>query len=429
MKKAVIVGSGAGGAMAALELQGAFDVTVLEAGREFRRFTPSYSALDKWKTLGIPLGIGWIPRLFPAMRVAKTGDMVLVRGRGLGGTTTISTGNALRLDGDLKAMGIDLDPEFADLGRQVPVSSAHRDHWGQTARRLFKVCEEMGLEPKASPKLGDYSRCRHCGRCILGCPHGVKWDSRVFLDAALGRGARIVAGATVERVVIGEGRAEGVEARAGRRRREFIPADLVVLAAGGLGTPPVLERSGIRGQPRLFVDPVLTLAAEWPGARLATEIAMPFIVDKGGYIISPYFDFLSYLFDRRWRFPSRDILSVMIKLADEPAGEAGTAGVRKSLTPKDKGRLAEAVELTTEIMVRSGAKKEKILTGLLNAGHPGGMFPLSADEKETFHPAALPANVYIADASLFPGPLGKPPILTTMAMAKRVGRVCRDRLA
>jgi hypothetical protein len=257
----------------------------------------------------------------------------------------------------------------------------------------------------------------------------VKWDSRAFLSAALRKGARLVTGATVDRVVIDNDRAKGLKVRAGRRRPEFVPADLVVLAAGGLGTPPVLERSGIRGRPRLFVDPVLTLAAEWPGARLSTEVSMPFIVDKGRYIISPYFDFLSYFFDRRWRYPSRDILSVMIKLADEPAGEAGAKGVLKALSAEDNKRLAEAVDLTTEIMVRTGVRKERILPGILNAGHPGGMFPLTPDEKDTFHSPALPQNVYIADASLFPDSLGKPPILTIIAMAKRVSRICRELLA
>ena len=39
MKRAIVVGSGAGGAAAALGLLGAFDVTVIEAGREFRPFS------------------------------------------------------------------------------------------------------------------------------------------------------------------------------------------------------------------------------------------------------------------------------------------------------------------------------------------------------------------------------------------------------
>ncbi len=38
-KRAVVVGSGAGGATVARELQGEFDVTVVEAGKDFRRVT------------------------------------------------------------------------------------------------------------------------------------------------------------------------------------------------------------------------------------------------------------------------------------------------------------------------------------------------------------------------------------------------------
>jgi choline dehydrogenase-like flavoprotein len=425
VKRAIVVGSGAGGATAAMELQGAFDVTVIEAGKEFKPFPVGLPALEKWRKLGIHLDTRWISRLFPAMRTARTEDMVLVYGRGLGGTTTIATANALRLDDNLRAMGIDLDPEFEDIRRLVPVSTAHEAGWRPMTRRLYEVCGQMGLEPRPLPKFGDYARCRHCGRCVLGCHYGVKWDARTFLRGAEQKGARLVTRTRVERVIIGDGRAKGVEVRAGLRRR-LMPADLVVLAAGGLGTPLILEKSGIKGKPRLFADPVLTLAAEWPDARGAGEVSMPFVVDKGKYIISPYFDFLSFLFDSRWRYPSRNILSVMIKLADEPAGEATSRGIRKSLSPVDKKILAEAVELTTEIMARAGVRKEKIFPGMINAGHPGGMFPLGPSEKDTFHWPALPPNVYIADASLLPDSLGKPPILTIMALAKRVAHIARE---
>jgi len=255
----------------------------------------------------------------------------------------------------------------------------------------------------------------------------VKWDSRGFLNEAKKRGVRVVVGAKVERLRLGHGRAQGVEVRSGRGRPEFLAADLVILAAGGLGTPPLLERSGIRGEPRLFVDPVLTLAAEMPGARLDAEVPMPFIVDRGTFIISPYFDFLSHFFGRGWPWRSGDVLSLMIKLADEPCGEAGARGVRKALTDVDKARLESAAELATEIMVRAGARRNGIARGMINAGHPGGMFPLSAAERETLHHPALPHNVYIADASLFPESLGKPPILTIIALSKRVGRLARER--
>ena len=43
MNEAIVIGSGAGGAMCAKELQGRFQVTILEAGREFRPFAANLS--------------------------------------------------------------------------------------------------------------------------------------------------------------------------------------------------------------------------------------------------------------------------------------------------------------------------------------------------------------------------------------------------
>jgi choline dehydrogenase-like flavoprotein len=102
--------------------------------------------------------------------------------------------------------------------------------------------------------------CRHCGRCVLGCPYGAKWDSRRYQDEAVARGARLVTGCRVERLAVRGGRVTGVVSR-GPLGRRWHPADLVVVAAGGLGTPAILQRSGIACEPRLFVDPVLCVAA------------------------------------------------------------------------------------------------------------------------------------------------------------------------
>jgi len=56
------------------------------------------------------------------------------------------------------------------------------------------------------------------------------------------------------------------------------------------------------------------------------------------------------------------------------------------------------------------------------------MFPLTKNEAETFHHDTLPDNLYVADASLFPKSLGNPPIFTIMAMAKRIGKICREKM-
>jgi len=422
-RTAIVVGAGAGGAAAARELARAFDVTIMEAGGEFRPLRLPYSVLQTIRGSGLLLDERMIQAVYPAMRLGKTRDgMVLVRGRGLGGSTTLCTANALRMDGDLQALGIRLDEEFAELERELPIGTGHQRFWNADTRFLFELCREMGLSPSPMPKMIDTRRCRHCGRCVLGCPTGAKWDSRRFLTDALRRGARLLPRTSVERVAIAGGRANGVWARSGVIRR-FFPADLVILAAGGLGTPAILERSGITCAPSLFVDPVLCVAAHRKNAFQQHEIPMPFAIQREGYILSPYFDLLSFFFNPGWRAPASDIISLMIKLADTPRapGEPLPAG--------DRDKLAEAAELASEILRCIGIPKEEIFFGTLNAGHPGGRLPLSAREAASLHPESLPENLYAADATLLPASLGNPPILTIMALARRIARLCIRQLS
>jgi choline dehydrogenase-like flavoprotein len=421
---AIVVGTGAGGATAARELQGDFEVTVVEEGGAFAPLERSLRSLERVRAAGLLFDEREIQLLFPPMRIRKTDDQVLVNGRGLGGTTTIATGNALRMDAHLRAIGIDLGTEFAALEAEIPISTAHQAGWREVTRRLFAMCEELGLEPFPTPKLGDYARCGHCGRCVFGCPRGVKWDSRAFLDDAVARGARLETGCRVERVTIIDGRATGVWAKQGRRRRHY-SADLVILAAGGFGTPAILDRSSIACERRLFVDPVVCVAARLPGCRQCFEVQMPFVVQRAGFIVSPYFDYLSFFFDRRWRLPAEDVVSLMVKAADEETGAVVDGSVRKSLTERDRARLDEGAELCKLILSRMGIAPDDTFRGTVNAGHPGGTLPLSEREAVTLHHDRLPPNLYVADASLLPRALGNPPMLTIMALAKRVAAICR----
>lgn len=425
MRTAIVVGSGAGGAAVAKELQGSFEVLVLEAGREFRPFALSLALPERLKRLGLLFDERHISLLFPSMRVQRTRrGMVLVHGIGTGGTTTLATANALRLDQGLKAIGVDLDDEFAELEREITVSIPARTRWNETTQRLFSVFEEMGLEPRPLPKMRRRQPCAHCGRCVLGCPSGAKWDSREFLRAAVDRGARLITGCRVGRVVIENGRAVGVAAKAGSRR-EFFRGDVVVLAAGGFGSPVILQNTGIPAGAGLFVDPVLCVAAPWKNARQNSEIPMPFASERGPYMLSPYFDHLSYFFNGDWPSGAGDILSLMIKLADARSGTVTDRAVDKDLTLQDKEALGSAVDACAAILGRMGVKMSEMFFGTLNAGHPGGTLPLTGEDAGTLRPGRLPENLFLADATLLPASLGKPPILTIMALAKKIAKVIR----
>ena len=421
-RHAIVVGSGAGGCMVARELATAgWKVTLLEAGGEFRPFTLNMERLDVARRAGLFFDEHMISLLFPHMQIDKAQDgMVHVRGRGIGGTTTLATGNAVRYDRYLTEIGIDLSDEFAELEHEVPQTTAHRAQWSDLTERLFATFDELGLEPEVTPKfMEDASRCVTCGNCVLGCRYGAKWTADRLLDDV--GGIELVTGAPVQRLEIQDGQVTGVVVGHGPMQRT-ISADLVMLAAGGLGTPQILTDSGIPTSPTLFVDPVLCIAARWDGAGLDRQLPMPFVSQQEDYILSPYFDWLSFYFNKGWRMPSGDIMSIMIKMADTSHGSFRDRHLDKPLGDKDFEVLARAVDQVYEIFEVMGVPREQTFYGTLNAGHPGGCLPLTREEATTLHHASLPANLYLADASLFPRSMGNPPILTIMALAKRVAR-------
>ena len=418
-KTAVVVGTGAGGAMMARELQGRYQVTLLEAGGTFKPFALPVNKLAGLRKTGLFLDERMIQPLLPAMRVARTPDMVMVWGRGVGGTTTLATGNAVRCDGALRELDIDLDREFESLFRELPITTDHRAKWTDCTRRMWAEFEAMGLAPIVTPKLLDARKCVGCGHCAIGCPTGAKWDTRKLVEQAVAAGAELVTDCRVTGLEIEGKRVKAVHARHGGRPVSYA-ADLVVLAAGGLGTPLILERSGIPCEKTLFVDPVLCVAGPLPGFGQDRQLLMPFISQQEGYILSPYMDYLSFFFNKSWRLPMKDIASVMIKLADEESGSVDGRNIDKRMSDRDNANLQRAVVQCREILRRLGVPEDRQFLGTLNAGHPGGMLPLTQAQRDTLHDPRLPENLYVADATILPKAMGNPPILTIMALAKKL---------
>lgn len=417
MKKAIIIGSGAGGATAAKMLAPYFDVTVLEAGGKFRPLSLPLDLLASMRATGLYFDERLISLILPNMRIAKTPDQVVVYGRGIGGTTTLATGNAIRADKGLKAIGIDLDEEFDELYNELPITTDHQSKWSKITKQTYKTMQELGFNPQPMPKLLRTSQCRLCGHCSIGCPHGAKWDTREMLD-----GIRVITNCKVERLDISNNQVKRIIAKQGFRTLNF-EADVIVLAAGGLGTPQVLAKSGIDCEAHLFVDPVLCVAAPMSKARQNHQLLMPFVSQREGYIISPYMDWLSFFFNNEWRKPIDGMVSLMIKMTDEEVGNVERNKVCKTLTTKDKDILKQGVGDCKEILQAMGVSSEDIILGTLNSGHPGGMIPLTSNEADTLHNPLLPENLYVADACLLPLSLGLPPILTIMALAKKISKI------
>ncbi len=407
--------------MAAHMLTNQFDVTVLEAGTSFKPLALPLDMLAKFRTTGLYFDERMIQLLLPAMRIDKQKEMIMVYGRGVGGTTTLATGNAVRADEGLKRIGILLDEEFEELKRELPITTDHQRFWSPITQKTFQVMQQMDFNPQPMPKFLRTKACRLCGHCSIGCPTRAKWDTRELLEEI-----HVVTGCRVTRIDIGDGLAKKVHATKGLQPLTF-EADIIIVAAGGYGTPDILRASGIDCQRTLFVDPVLCVAAPMAGVRQDHQLLMPFVSQRDKYIISPYMDWLSFFFNRAWRQPVNDMVSLMIKLSDVEQGDVRHHKMTKTLTPLDHQRLEQGVADCREILLRMGAHERDIFLGTLNAGHPGGMLPLTAAESQTLHSPLLPDNLYVADATILPQSLGLPPMLTIMALSKRISKIIAQR--
>ena len=416
--RAIVVGTGAGGATAARELAAkGFEVIILEAGKEFKPFRRLLSVAGPLRRMGLLGNEKNITRLFPPMdTIRSSDDLVLVRGMATGGSTVLSCGNMVRADHGLKEIGLDLTPEFERIEKDIGVKEFPRERWQPVTEKMFEAAEKLGLEPKATPKAVDSIKCVSCGLCELGCTAGARWDSRRFLNDAVADGAKLYTSSPVKKVIIENNEVKGVIAGS-----KSIKADVVVLAAGGVGTAQILKASGLPAKDNLWVDIVLTLGGVLKGANQIKEPPMVWYTKHEDYILSPYLDILSHWFHKPWRNVSiEDRVGVMVKLADIEEGAVFADGkVQKTIKKEDHLRLEGAIGEAKKIMESAGVSGPYI-NGVHNGGHLGGTVPLTKNDVDSMKPSWLPEGLWAADLSLAPRSQGLPTILLASAMALKV---------
>jgi choline dehydrogenase-like flavoprotein len=294
---AVVVGSGAGGGVAAAVLaRRGMRVVVLEAGGGMQ--APDFS----------PRELEGMRDLFLDSGTTATVDLsvAILAGGTLGGGTTVNWQSSFRTPDEVRAEWSDLTGrDFAGeaFGRALDAACS-RLHvsTGAPVNAVNAViregCRALGQSWSEIPR--NERGCAHvrCAACTFGCPLGAKQSSAVtwLADAQRDGDAEILVRTRVERVRIESGRAVGVEAVAraeeGREHAVRVHAPLVVMAAGALRTPVLLTRSGVRlsalGR-NLWLHPVASVAARfadpvrsWEGAP-QTVVGDAFAGLDGGY--------------------------------------------------------------------------------------------------------------------------------------------------
>jgi choline dehydrogenase-like flavoprotein len=422
--RAIVVGSGAGGATAARELaRKGFEVLVLEAGHPFTPLTHRISWLSPFRDTLLLKNESSVERIFPHLETARSSeDLVILRGLTEGGSTAISCGNMVRAENGLDEIGLELTSEFEEIEHSLEISPVPKERWRPLSRRMFEEAEKIGFAPKPTPKVVDPKKCAACGFCELGCVTGAKWDSRILFREVLEKGGSVRTESPVHKVVLEDGHAKGVLVSHGSSL-ERIDADVVVLCAGGVGTAQILKASELPARDRLWVDIVLTVGGISNEANMLSEPPMVWFIKQEHNIISPYFDLLSYWFHKPWRnIPKENRVGIMIKLADTEQGTVHADGtITKSITDIDRQRLEKAKENVIQIMEASDVSGP-FVDGMIHGGHLGGTVPLEKEDVSSMHPSWLPDDLWVADLSLLPRSQGLPTMLTTSALSLRVAR-------
>lgn len=242
----VVVGSGAGGGTAAGVLAAAgLDVVVLEAGgfHDERHFDGGEET-------------GFLELYALAPQATAEGQVQLVAGRGLGGGTVVNYTTSFRTPDHVRAEWAALgatqfsSPEYAaSMDAVCARLGVNTDHDKAAPRDaiLERGARALGWDVAAMPRNVDgCDQDVECGRCGMGCRLGAKQSTaRTWLADAAAAGARILTGVSVRTVSTSFGRATGVVGSTEEGHRVRVRARAVVVAAGAIQTPALLQRSGL----------------------------------------------------------------------------------------------------------------------------------------------------------------------------------------
>lgn len=421
----IVVGSGPGGATVARELaRGGKRVLLLERGIDYRS-RPYYGTY-----LGALIYADRRSLLFTQE------GLNIVRPLMVGGATSMYCGCAAPPPGWLRdTYGVDIDQEVSEAAEELEIEPLPTELRGKASTRIAQAAQALGQDWYPQPKFMKPALASpfDCGvKCMLGCRCGAKWTAAEWVDEASAAGAELWTRATVDRVLRADGHVQGVQGHlAGRGFVAF--ADTVVLAAGGIGTPRILQASGF---PEAGVGMTMDTTAmvygfvEERGIGNEPPMTWSWENPEVGYMLSTLMDpWLLYPLINSLKSPLavltwprwNHILGVMIKLKDQLSGGVFPDGrISKPLTPSDRERLQLAEALCREILIEAGADPASIFMTPLRGTHPSGTVRIG-----TMLDSQLQTEVqglYVCDASVFPEALGRPTVLTIIGLGKRLAR-------
>lgn len=420
----VVVGSGPGGATTARELaKGGKKVVLCEAGSYHRRFGYAPFLLNMLERFGLTF--------------SQEGTWVF-HPKTVGGATVVFCGTAFRPPGWLKEKyGIDLSEEVDEIFREIPIQPLPDRLIGTAARKIMEGARAGGLDWKPLDKWIRPEKCRpNCGKCSLGCPvEGAKWTARESVEEARKLGAALLTNTRVDRVLVENGRAVGVEAETSEGPLT-IKARTVVLSGGGKANPLLLQRAGLdKAGEGFFADPLWFVGgpSEYPGSIHDIPMTAGAHLEEEGIVMTDFTlsptilaGFLAHAGKKGIASLPRvaginKALIIMIKVRDGLDGRINPDGsFSKPIDPKTRQKLDKGAALAEEVLVKAGVPRKKIFRTTTIAAHPGGTVRIGGLlDIDCQTPIA---NCYCMDTTIIPEPWGLPPSVTVVAMAKRLAK-------
>lgn len=495
-----IVGTGCGGAVIARELAAAgHRVLMLERGGFFLMDRGDFDQREDDMFARIDGGRG--------LDTTRDGLLALTYGHNVGGASVHYWADTWRTPKDrcdlwASVHGVEhhsheeLLPHFERIERDLNVHPAADDRLNRMNQLFEAGARKAGY--RVERVMQARKECVGSGYCAQGCAYDAKQSQLVtYLPAALQSGARIFADCRADQILIEGGRAVGVAARFIDRRtnapsgfRLRVRARVVVAAAGGFNTAPLLLRSKVpdpSGQlgKNLQVNPVVQTYAlfeepvvMWrniPAAvgsdqfRLATLDGDRYV--EGGYLLYPNQlqpATLAALLPgfghahRALMAQAHRIGSATSWLDDVGSGSVSVDGEghpswEYTLAPQDVLAARDAMKKQATVLLYAGAREVflgdtrgtrirtlgelsridsvevKAGAAMFPAPHPSSMCRMGKDPATSVvnsrHEVHTVRDLYVCDPSAFPTAVSVDPSETIMAWSYVAAGFLKERLA
>lgn len=469
---ALVIGSGAGGAVAAATLAAAgHEVVVLEEGSRYD--TSEIAAASPAENLRRLYRAGGLVPIY------GTPNIPFGEGRVVGGTTVVNGGLVWRapeelLDQWAESSGVGgfdltrLAPHFDRIERRLGVMEQHHGDGNNDSRVLAEAADRLGLRWNHSRRA--VRGCAHANRCVTGCPRGAKQSMALtYLPDARRDGARIAADTRATLLTHDGGIVRSVTAIRPNGEKVMYRPRTVYLSAGPIQSPLLLRRSVIAphraGNALAFHVNIRTIALFAQDLRASAGtiftaqvhhhaqrgvLIMPANLTRGSLAAAAAGHDPATVHRLLDSFDHVGVYTTQVRVegtATVRALPGGLALIRHRLTAKDHELVRFAVTETARLLFEAGAVE--LFPSLSSAGPVRS--PTEAAEFATHtaprrwemvsvHAMAsnrmgLPErggvcdelgrphgmrNLHVCDASVLPGATGISPQATTMAFAHEI---------